>query len=228
MNRTILFVSTFSLTIAATNADAVIVSYSNRPLLNAAAGALTTQNFNSFPPGTNVFLGVPYDFGDFSALNDANPAGGGDIINPGTVNGSTEIVGTSTLAGAKFTLMFDFPITALGFDALNLADQRNDNLIFNNATADVVAILDPVDQTRFWGFISNTPFTTFTIQQIGFIAGGGPTDGYRIDDVTYSTAAVPEVSSFLLVGLFGLAMLGIVKLRAFVRGTSTRIAGSAH
>lgn len=173
---------------ASVSAHAVITSYSTRATFNAAAGALNLQDFESYTPATNIFLGTPYDFGDFSALNDAN-TGGGTIRFPGLVNGSIEIEGSIRIGGAEFHLTFDYPITAIGFDADNLADQRFDDLIFNNSSGDVVGIHDSADRVRFWGFISDTPFTDLTIRQTGFGSGGGTTDGFRFDDMAYSAPA---------------------------------------
>jgi hypothetical protein len=196
----------------ARKAAAVIVSFSNRTAFTTAAGSVTTQNFNSFPPATGAFLGTPYDFGDFSALNDPHPQNIGDIVNPGIVNGSTALFGVATLAGAKFSFLFDYPITALGFDAWQIADQRTDRFSFNNATNDSINFSDPHDSNRFFGFISNTPFTTFTIEVVN-----ANTDGFHIDDVTHSTAAIPEVNSFLLVGVFGLVAWGFAQLKMRTR-----------
>lgn len=186
--RSVVGVAVGGLAALCTTSHAAIIQYSSRAAFDLAAGPTLLQDFESFIPASNAFHGVSFDFGDFAAFNDANSAGGGHIAAPGVINGSAEILGVVTLAGAQFRLTFDFPIVALGFDTFNLADQRFDDLVFNNSTLDVVSVHDPIDQTRFWGFVSDTPFTTITIRQTGFGAGGGDTDGFRIDNVAYTPA----------------------------------------
>ncbi len=181
-------------------AHASITQYSTRATFNAASGATVIQSFNSFTPTVNAFNGHSFDFGDFSAIDGVNSSAGGSIVSPGVVNGSVEILGVVGIGRGELTFTFDFPITALGFDADNLADQRFDTLIFDNAAGDTVVVFDAVDQVRFWGFISDTPFTTFTIRQTGFSAGGSNSDGFTIDDVTYT----PTPGAAALLGLGGL------------------------
>lgn len=178
-----------------------ITPYSTRSAFNTAAGPLGIEDFESFTPTENAFLGTYFDFGAFYAMNESNStAAGGDIRWPGTVNGSVEIVGSIFIGGAQFHMIFDQPITALGFDADNLADQRFDDIIFNNTAGDIVQVHDAIDEVRFWGFISDTPFTSITIRQ----TGGLNQDGFRFDDIAYSIpspAGVPMLVSALLVRL---------------------------
>ncbi len=180
--------------------SAAITSYSSRAAFTSAAGSVSTQDFNSFAAQANAFEGVSFDFGDFSALNGVNASNGGDITSPGDVNGTTAIAAYLGIGGSQFSMTFDHPITALGFDANNVADQRFDDFLFNNGAGDVVAVHDPIDQTRFWGFISDTPFTTLTVRQVSFGAGGTSTDGFRVDDVTYS---VPSPGVVVVLGAAG-------------------------
>ena len=67
--------------------------YSDRATFEPAAGAVATQDLESFTPTPNAFEGVSFDFGDFAALNDPNVSFGGDIIFVSAipVNGTTEI-----------------------------------------------------------------------------------------------------------------------------------------
>lgn len=181
-------------------AHASITQYSTRAAFNSASGATVIQSFNSFAPTVNAFNGHAFDFGDFSAINGVNSSAGGSIVSPGVVNGSVEILGVTKIANAQITFTFDFPITALGFDADNFADQRFESLIFDNAAGDTVVVFDAVDQVRFWGFTSDTPFTTLTVRQTGFSAGGTNSDGFTIDDVTYT----PTPGAAALLGLGGL------------------------
>lgn len=196
--------------------EAAVTLYNNRTTFQTAAGAVTVENFEAFAAGATVFVGVPFDFGDFSALNGSpNPGITGDIVSSGVVNGSKELRTSILIGGATFRFTFDSPITALGFDANNLADQRNDNIIFNNSAADVIAIHDLIDQTRFWGFISDTPFTSFIIQQTGFTAGGTSTEGFRIDDLTYTSVPEPSRTALLLI-----ASCALLSRRRFSRRRS--------
>lgn len=185
---------------------ATIVQYSTRAAFNAAAGALENQNFESFAATPNAFRGVWYDFGTFSAFNQVIPVApnAGSIFASGAVDGSIEIICSVALNGGPFTLSFDRPIFALGFDAVNLADQRYDNLSFNNAAGDVVQVHDSVDQTRFWGFVSDTAFTTLQVRQVAFGPGGGTTDGFRIDNMAFTAVPLPTAVAF---GAPGLALI---------------------
>ncbi len=179
-------------------AHATVVQYSSRAAFSGAAGALDAQDFESFAPTPGAFRGVSFDFGRFSAINQVvtTAPNAGSIIAGGLVNGTNEIVCSVALSGQTFRITFDHAITAFGFDASNLADQRFDNLEFNNTAGDVIAVHDAIDQTRFWGFISDTPFTTFVVRQTGFGSGGGATDGFRIDNMAFT--AVPMPTAILL------------------------------
>jgi hypothetical protein len=189
-----MFVLIFSVSANCGRLNAAITQYSSRAAFLLAAGPVTTEDFESVTPGPDVFEGTPYDFGDFTALNGTNSSQGGDVFGSGTINGSIELVSGLALNGATFELVFDYPITALGFDANDLADQKTDRFTFNNLAVNTFTVFDPLDQVRFWGFISDTPFTKMTLAVIATPSG---TDGIRIDDLTYS--AIPEPSTLCLV-----------------------------
>lgn len=184
------------------HASSAIVQYSSRAAFTAAAGAVTIEDFESFTPNATAFRNTIFDFGDFTGYNGPHSGTGfgGDIYAPGTVNGSTDIIVVLGTSGARLDLVFDYPITAIGFDAEQMADQRHDEILFNNLAGDVVPVTDPIDQVRFWGFISDTPFTTFTMRQTGWGTGGGPTDGFHIDDLTYNVPE-PGAAAFMIVAL---------------------------
>ncbi|MCG8589583.1 MAG: PEP-CTERM sorting domain-containing protein [Proteobacteria bacterium] len=207
MGKRVFILSVVLACVPAGRGEAAIIQFSDRATFEAAAGAVTVQDFEGFAPQADAFEGAPFDFGDFSAFNDPNGFSGGDIAVPPVANpefGTTNVIfGATFIGGTIFQLTFDSPISAIGFDGGELADQRTDQVIFDNTAGDVVTISDSVDQLRFWGFISDTPFTTFTISQIGFGAGGGNGDGFSVDNLTY---AVPEPATGLLVAL-GLALL---------------------
>jgi hypothetical protein len=187
------FVAVLTTTITCGRLNAAITQYSNRAAFLLAAGPVTTEDFESVTPGPNVFEGTPYDFGDFTGVNGPNGSLGGDVVGSGNVNGSIELFPVLALNGATFELVFDYPITALGFDADNLADQKTDRFSFNNLAANTVTVSDPLDRVRFWGFISDTPFTKMTLAVIATPSG---TDGIRLDDLTYSV--IPEPSTLCL------------------------------
>lgn len=194
------FVTSFALSSGAT---AAITQYSSHAAFQSATGPLSVQDFESFASASGIFRGVAFDFGDFSGFNGANTgsAFGGDILSPGSVNGSTEIFGVVKIGAADFVLTFDAPIYAIGFDCDNLADQRTDHIIFNNAQSDVVVVTDPIDQVRFWGFVSDTPFTTFTIRLVTHSVGGSPTDGFTIDDLCHTPVPSPGGAGLVLLAL---------------------------
>lgn len=204
MGKKILILAWFLTFLPGSGAHATITQYSDRTTFEAAAGAVTLEDFEGFAAQVDAFEGVSFDFGDFSAFNDVNIFSGGDIgvPPPGNFGSTNRIWGATFLGGTIFRLTFDDPIRAIGFDAGELADQRSDNVIFDNTAGDIVVISDAVDQVRFWGFISDTPFTTFTISQVGFGAGGGDGDGFTVDNLTYA----PEPSPVALAALATLAM----------------------
>ncbi len=208
------FVGAITIAALASAAHATIVQYSSRTAFSSAAGALETQDFESYLPTPGAFRGVSYDFGSFSALNEviASAPNAGSIVAGGLVNGSTEIVCTALLNGDPFLITFDRPIFAFGFDSNNLADQRNDDLLFNNAAGDVIRVHDSQTPapTRFYGFISDTPFTTFSVRYMGGAPNGSPTDGFRLDNVTLN--AVPLPGAFAL-GMPALAAVAAVRTR---------------
>ncbi len=196
------------------HAPAAIVQYSSRTLFGSAAGSTTTESLNSFAPQVNAFENVWFDFGDFSGRNGTNTSFGGDITNLGTIDGTIEIWGFLKIGGATLEFVFDSPITAIGFDANNLADQRYVDIIFDNADGDVVAVHDPVDQIRFWGFVSDTPFTSITFRQTGFDPGiGTDMDGILFDNFEYSAAIVPLPGGAAMACAAGVACLGLVRRR---------------
>lgn len=136
--------------------------------------------------------------------------GGLDIDD--TVYGRVE-----TGPGRILTFSFDTTIEAFGFDVNGL----NGNTSGNTPTTLAISgggiagsVLVPVDETpvfttAFFGFISDTPFDTVTIQNT---AGG---DSWGFDNVVYG-AAGPAVIPLPAVGwlmLSALGLLGIVGRR---------------
>lgn len=205
-----------------TPAHATIVQYSSRALFNTAAGSLSGQDFESYAPTPGAFRGVTFDFGDFSAINEvlASNPNAGSIVAGGLVNGSTEMACAALLNGDPFLITFDRPILAFGFDSNNLADQRNDDLLFNNAAGDVIRVNNPLNPapTRFYGFISDTPFTTFSVRYAGGASTGSPTDGFRLDNVALSAVPLPSAGAL---GMPALAALAAIRTRRR-RWTTTR------
>jgi len=152
------------------------MQFADRATFEAAAGAVTVQDFEGFAPQVDAFENVAFDFGDFSAFNGTNAFSGGDIANlvaNPSFGDSNLIFGATFIGDAFFRLTFDSPIVAIGFDGGELADQRSDEVLFDNAAGDVIPIFDPIDQVRF------SP------------DGGGDGDGFAVDNVTYA-ASVPE------------------------------------
>ncbi|HEB88829.1 MAG TPA: PEP-CTERM sorting domain-containing protein [Deltaproteobacteria bacterium] len=230
MNLKIPVLSLFLSCVPVIGAHAAIVQFDDRSVFEANAGAVTLQDFEGFAAEVDAFEDAAFDFGDFSAFNGPNAFSGGDIGVPpagGNFGSTNVIIGATFISAAVFELTFDSPISAIGFDAGELADQRSDRIIFDNAAGDVLTVFDPVDQLRFWGFISDTPFTTLTISQIGFSSGGGDGDGFTIDNLAY--AVVPEPSTGLLFAS-GLAMLAARRRQGSQRrptkGRSARAAKS--
>ena len=164
---------------------------------------------------------MSFDFGDFSAIHGVNTSTGGDT-GSGTVNGTIEIQASTVVSGAQLVVTFESPVTAVGFDANNLADRRSEDLTFDNASADLVTITDPVDRVRFWGFRSDTPFTTLTFT-LTLTSSPTGTDGFALDDVTYSAPVpVPALSGSALV-LLALLSSGVAWQAVSMRPRELRI-----
>ena len=183
------------------NANAALTPYTSRAAFDAAVGTTTSQDFDSF--GSDAAF--PVDVGDFELstnstltspsfnLIDAPPLG--DFFD---VNGTT-LAAIGSIVGESFFVTFDKAVTAFGADfaGFNNEPPRTD-IIVNGETLAPPTVPGGFD-VRFFGFVSDTPFSVVEFFTFG---DGNVGDGYGMDNVAY----VPEPSALALL-LFGLLAL---------------------
>jgi len=180
--------------VVAAQAAPVLTIYNNRAAWEAAvAGSFSEEDFTGFA-GTSYQV-VPVDVGDFSVSKSGSDFGSewhnvGPDATGNNVNGSAQINAATGEAGG-LTLTFDSSIKALGGNFQGISDQRTTSI---NIGGTIVAI--PNLNGGFWGFTSDTPFTSAF-----FFLSAGAADGFGIDNVVYSSAAVPEPATLSLLGL---------------------------
>lgn len=215
-NVAVAFVLVASSTLPST---AAIVEFTTRADFVAAAGASTTETFDSIAPDTQ-FRTQSVDLGAFTiagfgpnqaswnAIN-PTPAPGNTIYN---VNGSSFVFG-ATDVGTGFSVTFDSAVTAFGADFRGLNNQDNvaRTFIVVNGTELAATIVAGNDVGSFFGFISDTPFTTISfIRNPDLIPGH--MDAFGMDNVTFATGAVPEPSTWAMM-ILGFASLGFATYR---------------
>jgi hypothetical protein len=181
--------------VVAAQAAPVLTIFNNRAAWEAAVGSFSEEDFTGFA-GTSYEVAA-VDVGDFSVSMSGDDFGSswhnvGPDVNTNDVNGTSQLnVATGFVGGT--TLTFDFPITALGGFWDGVSDDRTTSV---NVDGTIVAI-PSIEGGGFWGFTSDTPFTSAFF----FLSAGQP-DGFGIDNVVYSQAeVVPEPATLSLLGL---------------------------
>jgi hypothetical protein len=183
----------------------IIGTYSDRASFESNVFTFVTEDFESFG-GDTTFNGTSLDVGDFSLLalgNTLEPPRRNKVDVPSlefglfNLNG-TAIANVSLDAGGSMLMTFEHPIMAFGADFAHMNNRsiRTEIIVDGETLAAAVA---PATEPRFFGFMSDTPFTV--VQFHGVIGSIG--DGFGIDNVSYSEACavqlatVPEPSSLL-------------------------------
>ncbi len=189
-------------------ASALVTTYEDEAAFLSAAGSVKTETFDGFVTDTS-FHSSPLDVGDFVIVAsapsvptnfnkiDATP---NDAYNLGSAHAKLGIQDGETV-----TLTFDAPITAFGADfyAVNDGELRSQIV----AAGESVALPVVADEVyRFYGLVSDTPFSVLT-----FVAIADVSEGMAFDNVTYSSASaavpLPAAAPLLAGALAGLGLL---------------------
>ena len=181
---------------------ATITEFTSRAAFDLAVGPTTTEDFNSFVVET-PFHTIPLDVGDFTLSMTGTPvttSGRNRIDLPPPLFSVFDVDGTNianvlTTSDDSFFITFDVPTTAFGADFASW----NDGFLRTDVVVDGIDVLTPPvgggSTVRFYGFSSDTPFTTVRFR-------GLDNDGYGIDNVSYLvTSAIPEPSTLALLGI---------------------------
>lgn len=184
--------------------QAAVVVYVSEGAFDTAASGVGSQRFTEdLNSGSKSGSTITLPFGTIS---------GSDIATFPNYNTTNTADGTGYLRFAvknnnPITFTFDAPVIAFGFDTNPRSQGVNDsfNVDTSNGGASSSFSMPSTDITEFRGFVSDSPFTTFTISD-----SGSATDIYGIDNlVAYS--AVPEPSNYA--AILGIACLGVAIAR---------------
>ena len=192
---------------AVVSAQAGIVSYSSRAAWEVAVGGLySEEDFNSYTSATS-YQTTGVDVGDFTVSMTGSDFGSiwhniGPVSNFNDVNGTGQINAATGSTGGT-TLTWDSSIYAFGAYFKGTSDSRVTKIMVNG---DEVALPDTSGGTAFFGYVSDTAFTS----ELLFLFSG-PADGFGIDNVVYSDASVPDSGATL--ALLGSALFGLAALR---------------
>ncbi|MAD77460.1 MAG: hypothetical protein CML20_22270 [Rheinheimera sp.] len=220
------------------SAQASIIEYNDAASFNAAltSGTTTLETFDAetagaLTPGVErLFEGFGFSFlnvrGDQQAgiatARNVNSAYGTAINDTNSVAwGETLFETSGTGDGPNITFRFFAPITAFGFDFSDSDSTDSYSVQFDSAAPFALDIASRATTfISFFGFISDTPFTTIQFSQT---ATGGFTETFSIDNITTNgfktqedaddAVAVPVPST---IALFGLALIALFTRRKSV------------
>ncbi|TWU00991.1 PEP-CTERM sorting domain-containing protein [Stieleria varia] len=186
---------------------AMIVDYHDRSVFDTAVGPTTLEDFGSISVPLE-FGSTAVDVGPFSismsavlSVMDENVLTLQKLqndISPAASNIARVLINSSS----SLILTFDTPIYAFGADFSGLSDGNQTTLDASGMNVDLPE--GPEAAIQFFGFNSDTPFTTLTFATSGFASS----DGFRFDNVSFATSAsissVPEPSSLAVFAVGGL------------------------
>lgn len=182
-------------------ATAAVLPSLDRATFQAAAPALTTQNFDSFADGATLT--------NDGQVTYSSPTGTPVITNFFTTSTAPNGLGLSALGffASTDTITFTFAnaITAFGIDINTFASSNGAYAATLNTGDQAFSIFETfpgVGTGQFLGFVSNTPFTSVTVQ-----AGTG--FSYTLDTLRYGAREVvlgvpePATWAMMLMGFGG-------------------------
>ena len=205
---------------ASAAANAAVSSYTDLASFSTAAGTLNIETFNSFQSEPSFqTTAVSLGGGAFQVLGFGNQLDRNYIDLPPAQFAAFNVDGTTimnsfvtTTAGFEFT--FAAPITAFGFDFGAMQNNSLRTVITVAGTA-LTPSQQAGDQIGFYGFVSDTAFTTIRFT-------GNDNDGFGIDNIRWASAAtpgVPEPASWaMLIAGFGLVGAATRRRRAAAIG----------
>ncbi|MEM8637484.1 MAG: PEP-CTERM sorting domain-containing protein [Cyanobacteria bacterium P01_G01_bin.54] len=201
-------------------AEALVTTYTDRAAFQSAAGTTVLEDFNGFTEDISFSGGGVVDVGDFtlsgtsvfipSALNmiDAPPDSGFSI------NG-TSFVSAVTNSNDSLTIEFASAISAFGADFSYISNSPASITSIDWGLGEP-AIEIPALRPGFFGFVSDTEFSTLTFTSNGI-------DTWSMDNIEYALVEnigddpmdngeddpteIPEPG--MLVGLAALGLLGV-------------------
>jgi hypothetical protein len=204
----LLIALTATLTMHHSSAQAVVV-YTSEGDFTTAAQVVGVQDFTE-----NLNSGSKS--GSTITLTDVTISGD-DIAAFPNSNTTNTVDGTGYLRfrvdkPSPLTFTFNTAVIAFGFETNPRAQGVNDTFTVDAGGTVSSYSMASTDTTEFRGFVSDSPFTTFTLSD-----SGSTDDFYGIDNlVAYTAAAVPEPSTYAaILGLFCLG--GAIARRRFKR-----------
>ena len=204
----LLIALTATLTMHHSSAQAVVV-YTSEGDFTTAAQVIGVQDFTE-----NLNSGSRS--GSTITLTDVTISGD-DIAAFPNSNATNTVDGTGYLrfrvdSPSPLTFTFNTAVIGFGFETNPRAQGVNDTFTVDAGGTVSSYSMASTDTTEFRGFVSDSPFTTFTLSD-----SGSTDDFYGIDNlVAYTAAAVPEPSTYAaILGLFCLG--GAIARRRFKR-----------
>lgn len=201
-------------------ASAAIVEYTSRANFLASAGPTTTETFDAVAIDSQ-FRTQSFNLGPFAIAGFGPNQDTLNVINPSSaaifdynVNLTPYVLG-ETSVGTGFTITFSSAIKAFGadfrgFNNLDYVPRSVVSVDGNNLSPPVVP---GNNDASFFGFTSDTAFTAVTFMRNPDYDRVGSSDGFGMDNLTYSgVSAVPEPSTWAMI-MLGFAGMGLMAYR---------------